>query len=335
MSLPSWTYRTLGSAPVLFAAAASTFATTWTIRPDGTGDFPTIEAGVAAATDGDVLELADGTYHPINADGIRFLGKAITIRSAGGDPAVCIVQGGLLRRCFLFDAGEGQDSRLEAVTATGMWGRVGAISCEGASPTLERCVIADNTDAGGPLPFTGHGINLVSASPRITDCIIRNNDEGAGIWCDTSSPVITGTVLAVNWWGVVSYNGSAPTLESCTLGYNWHGAVVLGAASLDRCIVAFNGESIAADPVTLSCCDLYGNALGDWVGSVAGQEGLAGNFSADPLFCAIRTDLSLKSDSPCLPPGPTGCGLIGALGAGCDPTSIRADTWARTKNAYR
>lgn len=34
-----------------------------------------------------------------------------------------------------------------------------------------------------------------------------------------------------------------------------------------------------------ACCDLYGNALGDWVDCVEGQQGQDGNPSEGPLVC--------------------------------------------------
>jgi hypothetical protein len=52
---------------------------------------------------------------------------------------------------------------------------------------------------------------------------------------------------------------------------------------------------------------------------IAGQEGIDGNFSADPLFCNVGIgDVGLANEtSPCLPAN-NDCGvLIGALDEGC------------------
>ena len=66
-----------------------------------------------------------------------------------------------------------------------------------------------------------------------------------------------------------------------------------------------------------SCCDVHGNAGGDWVGCIADQDGINGNFSADPLCCNDEGgDFTLRSDSPCLPgrhPDGEDCGLGGEL----------------------
>ncbi len=72
--------------------------------------------------------------------------------------------------------------------------------------------------------------------------------------------------------------------------------------------------------VQLTCCDLYGNAGGDWVGSVAAQAGINGNICEDPLFCAPAAgNFRLQPDSPCGPftaPNPE-CDLVGAHPVGC------------------
>ena len=60
------------------------------------------------------------------------------------------------------------------------------------------------------------------------------------------------------------------------------------------------------------------------------------NFSADPLFCdPDNGDFTIRSNSPCAPPGVTGCGLIGALGVGCGPVSVEPLSWGGIKGKYR
>ena len=49
-------------------------------------DQPTIQAGINAASDGDIVGVADGIYY----ENIRFMGKAITVASEflmDGDPS--------------------------------------------------------------------------------------------------------------------------------------------------------------------------------------------------------------------------------------------------------
>lgn len=114
---------------------------------------------------------------------------------------------------------------------------------------------------------------------------------------------------------------------------------------MKRTIVAFNTEGSAVscdDPGSqpiLECCDVFGNAGGDWIGCLEDQYGINGNISEDPLFCAPGNgDLTLQEDSPCGPFSPPNeeCDLIGAWPVGCaPPTATRRATWGRIKAAYR
>lgn len=131
--------------------------------------------------------------------------------------------------------------------------------------------------------------------------------------------------------GVMSIHSSAATIRKCTIAYNECGRD--GAAlyifnheyvpKVENCIVAFNEGSNAihcflggdAPVPSLTCCDVYGPPGGDWVGCIADQYGINGNFSEDPLFVdAGAADFHLQEDSPCTAlNSPSGCGLIGAL----------------------
>jgi hypothetical protein len=92
-------------------------------------------------------------------------------------------------------------------------------------------------------------------------------------------------------------------------------------------IIAFGsgGAGVWCDGVEepyLSCCDVYGNAGGDWVGCIAAQADSGGNISLDPLFCGRgEKDFTIWYESPCVPfsPAHPECDLVGAWPVGCGP----------------
>jgi hypothetical protein len=112
---------------------------------------------------------------------------------------------------------------------------------------------------------------------------------------------------------------------------------------VENCVIAFSGSggAIQADlhpPPRLTCCDIFGNAGGDWVGCIADQYGIAGNICLDPLFCDPQNlDLTLREESPCAPFSPPNaeCDQIGAWPVGCGGTPVTPTTWGAIKARFR
>jgi hypothetical protein len=104
---------------VLGIVSAPVHGTTYLVKPDGTGDFYTIQEAVEAASDGDVIELANGIFTgECNCD-IDYQGKSITVTSQSRNPKACIIDcGGDVNphRGFIFVSGEDEDAVLEGVT---------------------------------------------------------------------------------------------------------------------------------------------------------------------------------------------------------------------------
>lgn len=112
--------------------------------------------------------------------------------------------------------------------------------------------------------------------------------------------------------------------------------------TIENTVVAFSERGagigcLGGTVPVLTCCDLFGNAGGDWVGPIASQYGVNGNISEDPLFCDAQAgDLTLHGDSPCAPfslPNPE-CDLIGAWPVGCGPTPATSTTWGQLKALF-
>jgi hypothetical protein len=203
------------------------------------------------------------------------------------------------------------------------------INCEGATITASE--------------FTGQANQAVTSSGDIsvTDSQFTGNGNqniqgGAINW--TGGPgrlEITGSVFDGNtaqWGGAVSCTGVLE--EACEIAVEsstFHGNSADAGSSfyllLDfdvslRNTIICAGTSgaamfeLGAFTVTMDvqCCDVHGNAGGDWVGPLEGFDGSNGNFSADPMFeDPDQGDFCLQLGSPCNAlNSPGDCGLIGA-----------------------
>ncbi len=384
-------WRNSATAAVILLALASPFssATVYVVTPDGTGDYPTIQAAIDAAVDGDVIELASGTFRgPGNRD-IEYGHKSVTVRSASGDPTACIIDcegsSSEPHRGFRF-LYELPAAVLQGVTVTRGCCDVsggGGIRCD-ASVAFVDCIFADNTNVA---PYGGGGVICAQCSPSFTNCRFEGNtaDHGGGglmflysgfprfdrcTFVGNVSSGGGGCVIGPEMFGEVSAEftdcvfsansadvggglvceGEATvSLDHCTITGNVvtaSGAGVrveddLTSVTLSNTIVAFNlgGEGVRCDAgasATLTCCDVFGNSGGDWVGCLDGQLGIGGNICEDPLFCGPGSeDFTLHADSPCALEHNPECGLIGAWPVGCEETPIEETTWGAIKAMYR
>ncbi|MEQ8767777.1 MAG: right-handed parallel beta-helix repeat-containing protein [Planctomycetota bacterium] len=163
--------------------------------------FCTIQAGIDAASDGDEVVVAPGTYF----ENIDFSGKSILVRSTLG-PSVTTINGGTTGAAVLFSNGEGPDTSLEGFTITSSqpapFGFVGIESRAGASPTIRSNTITGNN---------GGGVRCLDGSVvRIIDNEIRDNysySGGAGISGQSSTLHIEGNRIESNDMGATSKGG--------------------------------------------------------------------------------------------------------------------------------
>jgi len=368
-------------AAALFGAVASAGAATYLVRPDGSGDFPTIQAAIDAVVAGDTIALADGTFQGDGNRDINFGGKDVVVRSQSGQAALCIIdcQGAEEEphRGFEFCSWESPDATVEGLTICNGWGldnpydlsEGGAVRYYFALTTMQDCIFTGNrADRGAAImlagpssplirrcTFTGNQADLDAAcincndtsAPLVCDCLFEGNTAGSragGVFADYSaSPVFSGCTFVDNHaesggGGAAGCGDADPCFRRCTFVGNSAGANGAGLslscsadASLESCIIAFStsGPAVTAlnqSSATLSCCDLFANAGGDWVGSIASQYGVNGNFALDPLFCDLPAgNLRIDGSSPCLPrnhPHGAQCGVIGAWRVGCPGTGV-------------
>lgn len=236
----------------------------------------------------------------------------------------------------------------------------GAIYLGGeASLQATECRFIENSaeSAGGAIYRTGDGLMTLSEATFISNTAAFAGGGVAWAFAETSLLERCSFVDNSSNWGGGGYcsgNGTQPTLDECTFYANdaaEGGGVYCrryGSPKLISSIIAFSdgGGSVFCDnseglcePV-LSCCDLFGNAGGDWFGCIEEQGGTNANFSLDPFFCDPEAgDLSLGDSSPCAEGNhPTGhdCGTIGAFGVGCQgPTRVEETSWGSVKGMFR
>ncbi len=347
--------------------ASTASARIWYILPDGSGDAPTIQAGIDSAAAGDTVLVGCGTY--IEHD-ITITTGGLVVRSESGHPDCATIDAELQGR-VMYCLGLDASTRIEGLTLTGgLSARGGGIGFESASPTITNCRFIGNEST-----FLGGGVDCrISSSPTISQChFIENSaaDSGGGLYCENfSSPTLDDCVFIENssghtgggmrcesnsasvltnctfsgnvsdfGGGFICYSSATPSLANCTFSANTAhadgGGVYCGGYStlaMSNVIVVFSSAGVGVfcegnSTAELSCCDLYENNGGDWVGEIAGQNGINGNFSADPLFCGSLNPgepFSIAGESPCAPDNNPGCGLIGALPVGCTVTGIPA-----------
>jgi predicted outer membrane repeat protein len=330
---------------------------TWYIKPDGTGDAPTIQAGVDSATAGDTVMLANGTFTGAGNRDIDLYSKAIAVVSESGNPDSCIVDCEGAGRGFSC-ADATSVVRLQGFSITnglaafgGSFSHLGGgLYCKDPNdgPVVVDCVFSNNHAeahgggvyggmSGTPVFTNCRGYGTEVCSPSFSDCFfLRNSAAGLGGGVSAGSPTSgSGTFANCVFYGNRANLGGGMyaqfyqcDITNCTFTSDSAGVggeIYCDQSSPDiqKTIIAFSiaGGAVSCNSAnpTLAYCDVYGNAGGDWTGCLSGQSGGEGNFSLNPLFCDPDSDnFGLAALSYCLPSlNPWGI-LIGALGEGCD-----------------
>jgi len=207
-------------------------------------------------------------------------------------------------------------------TFEGNWGAYAGdvVGVSGAAASLHRCRVEKHVGFEVMTVWPSGSLSLTESVFWINDGTILATGGNVSVSrCTFYRGAAYGGFLSATSQG----SPSTFVVERSILAKSWSGAVDVPQTST----------------ITFSCSDLFENSDGDWIGSIADQLGVDGNFSADPLFCdALARDVTLRSDSPCLPgnhPDGTDCGLIGALDQGCSPVNVEPETWAGIKARYR
>lgn len=267
------------------------------VKQDGTGNFTTIEAAMAAATYGDLIEIGDSGIYDVTAD-IHLLGMSLrgaegvrpTIKhTAGGDPGRCIyeLQSGSLENLTIV----GHPTTQQMGLAGG--GRLSIKNCRFENFTQDSCAIIG---AQANTPLTG----------EISSCYFYN--------CGPN------TIAFAGWGTVTAADAGLFTIDHCTFlntagpfayienGYPSSGGMVTVKNSI---MTAYTGGAfVAAKPFGAEVLakvrfkhsyNLYNVLDATGFGFVIDPAGTELS-NVDPKFTNIATgDLTVKATAPASP----------------------------------
>jgi subtilisin family serine protease len=232
------------------------------------------------------------------------------------------------------------------ISGNTMSGDGGGLYFNGGTLDMKGVTLDNNRKTASATFSHGGGIYATNASANLDSLIVTDNEAQVGGGVDftlCSDAVLTNSVMAGNtgqfWGGAVHLQGNtATTLANNTLFGNDGSLtgggglyVSSGTPAVNNNIVAFNtgatgtnanGMVFLSPPLSLSCNDVFGNDGANYSG-VPDPTGSNGNISVDPLFCdSAGGNFNLAPESPCAPDNSGGCGLIGAMMAGCGMSPV-------------
>ncbi len=269
---------------------ASSRAASIIVHADGSGDYPTIQAAIDAATDGDEILLTDGTFR---GEGNRDLvtgDDVLTIRSQSGNASACVLDaegasGDEHRHVVV--SGATADLLIGELTLRGGYHEHGgSIRSEGDALTLRACVFHGNV---GRL---GGALSSYRSTVQVNGCRFDANHAlefgGAVIASDGGLDVVDSEFVdnvGEVFGGAIAISGfAAAHLERTRFERNENtrqeGTVLIGGGAiggwdsyLDAVDCTFEenvgwwGGAIAAysTRLTLDGCTLVGNEMLDHV----------------------------------------------------------------------
>jgi len=333
----------IGAGATFSVICGGTDLTTWHVDStgsDGSGNgtsaspLATIQTGINAATDGDTVLVAAGTYKEnikLNFNDISIIGKNRETTIIDGDQKGTVVtfhryhnHNKTVLSGFTITNGKG------TVDEGGPWG--GGIEINGAGvkvkPLLRDLIIENNT------ALNGAGIRLYnSASPNIENCIIRNNQAiypdpsgkwVAGIGGGISADGYDGTMKNVLFAENSSESGGALSIfnGNTTLPVNIVNCTFVNNYSLNSSDIFLDGASTLHVTNTIIWDDILISQLNGTVtlnidnSLIQGGYSGEGNIDVDPMFCDT-TSYTLYATSPAVGAGENGVNM-GAMGVGCD-----------------
>jgi predicted outer membrane repeat protein len=279
--------------------------------------------------------ITDCMFTDNSANGYVGFGGGLSVHMAKALVSGCVFSGNTVTGelggigggvyCYNEDDNWGPPSEFTDCTFSGNTGdQGGGLCCENTSAPIRECAFSRNRG------HHGGGAYLAHHGGQFEDCVVFDNESpeyrggGMYIWACTSlirNVTVCGNA-APEGGGIYCSSAPRPHIGNSIVAFNESGSGI--------------GCSPDGDGPLLECCDVFGNVGGDWVGCIAGLSGVNGNLCEDPHFCgADEGDFSIDASSPCAPAHSPLCGLIGALGIGCETSAVRPMSWGGIKAKFR
>lgn len=280
----------------LICLALNAPATTYVVHPDGTGDYPTVQAAINHASSGDIIELSDGVFYGTGNRDVDFLDRDLTLRSQGGGPEQCIIHcdGTPETPHRAFYIGYQNSSVIEGVTIeagytdeTPLGQGGGGVYCWFSSPTFTNCIIRNCSAAS-----EGGGVYCNHSTAHFIGCVFTENEvphDGAGLCALDSHITLDNTTFEANqaWGGagIYSFGTGSLSMDACELynnncsasggGLSTSGVEFIeirNCAFIDNTCGAHGGalalHGIEAEEVTIEGCTLIGNVSSSYGGAI-------------------------------------------------------------------